>query len=51
MSLGLTNNQPATNGFSLGASAYPAPAIQAPPTIGQSSVLAYWAVRVSILNT
>jgi len=36
MSLGLTNNQPATNGFSLGASAYSTPATQAPPTIGQS---------------
>ena len=36
MSLGLTNNQPATNGFSLGASAYSAPAAQAPPTVGQS---------------
>ena len=36
MSLGLLNNQPATNGFSLGATSYSNPATQPAPTIGQS---------------
>ena len=36
MSLGLMNNQPATNGFSLGASSYSNPAAQPAPTMGQS---------------
>ena len=36
MSLGLMNNQPATNGFSLGASSYSNPAAQPAPPRGQS---------------
>ncbi len=36
MSLGLSNNQPTTSAFSLGASSYSAPASQPAPTMGQS---------------